>query len=851
MLRVPGGRRRSLLEAKARGADVRTVYSPLDALALAQREPEREVVFFGVGFETTAPATALTLQRARALGVRNFSVFCNHVLIGPALRAILDSPDTEIDGFVGPGHVSTVIGTRPTSSSAASTGGRSSSPASSRPTSCARSRCCWRQLREGRAEVENQYGRVVRAGGQPARRSPRWARLRRAPRLRVARPRRDPAQRPADRRRVLGVGRRAALHRPGRCGSRIRRRAAAATCCAAAPSRTSAASSARRARRSSRSAPAWSRARAPAPPTTRTAGTAAATACRRERRRGDHARATARAARRLAASSRGSSSRSCATRCSSRSSDAAVVGRERDAARRHDRLLRRPSAPLPRRRHRRARRQRHGQRPRRLGRRPARADRRLRARGRLPARRAAALLVASMAAARAPRRCRRGGRGHQGRRARRRRRPLRDDGRESDCSTFAPCSGSTASGPATACWSPAAIAEHGIAVHARARQPRARARRRERHRSPERARRGPLLARPGAALDARPDPRRPRDDPERARGAARGSPSPSTSRRCRCATTFAQPASCSGSTRCTSRTRASSSPSSRPEAAEEALAAPAQAHPLGARAALVGELREDASRSSSPARRSAPGSSTCSSATRCRGSADRGGEEGARGEPSVPRLRSGHEAGPSGLRRGGRPCRLAELAQDVRHVAVHGVLAEDERRGDLAVREPLGHEAQHLRLAPAERGAAVRLDRLGVAEETGERAAQVSRDRRARRRAHRLRGRRSAHSAGARPARGRARSARCGRPGGGGRARARDPGKERPQVGEEVELEVGGRDLRLCRGAEVAREPVDLRRGSPSGRAGRRTSVSRAASSSGRSRRASAVVASGMSSRAA
>ena len=101
MMRVPGGRG-SLLEAKARGADVRMVYSPLDALELARRNPEREVVFFAIGFETTAPATALTLLRARAEGVRNFSAFCNHVTIGPPLRAILDSPGLRLEAFIAP-----------------------------------------------------------------------------------------------------------------------------------------------------------------------------------------------------------------------------------------------------------------------------------------------------------------------------------------------------------------------------------------------------------------------------------------------------------------------------------------------------------------------------------------------------------------------------------------------------------------------------------------------------------------------------------------------------------------------------------------------------------------------------
>jgi hydrogenase expression/formation protein HypD len=167
MLRVPGGRRRSLLEAKARGADVRVVYSPLDALELARREPERHVVFFGVGFETTAPSTALTLQRARALGVPNFSVFCNHVLIGPALRAILDSPDCEVAGFIGPGHVSTVIGTRPYDF-VCTEYGRPVVVAGFEPTDILQAIVMLlRQLRDGRAHVENQYGRVVRDDGNP------------------------------------------------------------------------------------------------------------------------------------------------------------------------------------------------------------------------------------------------------------------------------------------------------------------------------------------------------------------------------------------------------------------------------------------------------------------------------------------------------------------------------------------------------------------------------------------------------------------------------------------------------------------------------------------------------------
>jgi hydrogenase expression/formation protein HypD len=109
MMRVPG-RDGSALEHKARGADIRMIYSPLDALALAQRNPGREVVFFAIGFETTTPSTALTILRAHALGVTNFSVFCNHILVPPAIRAVLDSGDVAIDGFIGPGHVATVTG---------------------------------------------------------------------------------------------------------------------------------------------------------------------------------------------------------------------------------------------------------------------------------------------------------------------------------------------------------------------------------------------------------------------------------------------------------------------------------------------------------------------------------------------------------------------------------------------------------------------------------------------------------------------------------------------------------------------------------------------------------------------
>ncbi len=111
MMRVPGSEG-SLIDAQADGADVRMVYSPLDALKLAHQNPDRKVVFFAIGFETTAPGTAVTLMRAKQLGIRNFFVFCNHVLVVPAIKALLDSPETQLNGFIGPGHVTTVIGSK-------------------------------------------------------------------------------------------------------------------------------------------------------------------------------------------------------------------------------------------------------------------------------------------------------------------------------------------------------------------------------------------------------------------------------------------------------------------------------------------------------------------------------------------------------------------------------------------------------------------------------------------------------------------------------------------------------------------------------------------------------------------
>jgi len=164
MMRVPGAHG-SLLRAKAAGADVRFVYSPLDALQLARDNPGRQVVFFAVGFETTAPATAATLQRAAALGLENFSVFCNHVLIEPPLRAILDADDVAIDGFIGPGHVSTVVGSdhfgfipREYHLPIVVTGFEPLDILQAVDLLLA-------QHEDGRREVENQYARVVAPGG--------------------------------------------------------------------------------------------------------------------------------------------------------------------------------------------------------------------------------------------------------------------------------------------------------------------------------------------------------------------------------------------------------------------------------------------------------------------------------------------------------------------------------------------------------------------------------------------------------------------------------------------------------------------------------------------------------------
>jgi hydrogenase expression/formation protein HypD len=168
MLRVPG-KSTDLLSVKARGADVRIVYSPLDAVKLAEQNPKKEVVFFAVGFETTAPATAMAAFQAARKNLKNFSLLVSHVLVPPAMEALLSAPDCRVQGFLAAGHVCAVMGYHEYPPLAAKyrvpivvTGFE--------PLDILQGvMMCVRQLEEGRAEVENQYARAVRReGNQPA-----------------------------------------------------------------------------------------------------------------------------------------------------------------------------------------------------------------------------------------------------------------------------------------------------------------------------------------------------------------------------------------------------------------------------------------------------------------------------------------------------------------------------------------------------------------------------------------------------------------------------------------------------------------------------------------------------------
>jgi hydrogenase expression/formation protein HypD len=166
MMRVPGGRG-SFFDSKAAGADIRMVYSPLDSLKIARRNPDKRVIFFAIGFETTTPSTAMTVLRAAAEGLDNFAVFCNHVRVTPAITAILSSPDLHLDGFVGPGHVSTVIGCEPYTYIPR----EHDKPivvSGFEPLDILTSvYMLMQQFADGRCETENEYARVVPWAGNP------------------------------------------------------------------------------------------------------------------------------------------------------------------------------------------------------------------------------------------------------------------------------------------------------------------------------------------------------------------------------------------------------------------------------------------------------------------------------------------------------------------------------------------------------------------------------------------------------------------------------------------------------------------------------------------------------------
>jgi hydrogenase expression/formation protein HypD len=164
MLRVPGSRE-DLAVVKSRGGDVRIVYSPMDALALAREHPERQVVFFAVGFETTAPANAMAVFQAHREGLANFSLLVSHVLVPPAMEALLAAPSRRVDGFLAAGHVCTIMGT----AEYAPIAERYRVPivvTGFEPIDILQGiHMCVAQLEQGRAEVENQYPRSVRDRG--------------------------------------------------------------------------------------------------------------------------------------------------------------------------------------------------------------------------------------------------------------------------------------------------------------------------------------------------------------------------------------------------------------------------------------------------------------------------------------------------------------------------------------------------------------------------------------------------------------------------------------------------------------------------------------------------------------
>lgn len=170
-MRVPGTEM-SLQTAKSQGADIRMVYSPLDALSLAKKNPDKEIIFFALGFETTMPSTALTVQAAQQQDINNFSLFCNHITTLPTIQTVLDDPDMQLDGMVAPGHVSMVVGKEPFDTLLA----RYQLPiviTGFEPIDILHSiKLLLEQLTQAEAKVINQYRRVVKnTGNEQARRA--------------------------------------------------------------------------------------------------------------------------------------------------------------------------------------------------------------------------------------------------------------------------------------------------------------------------------------------------------------------------------------------------------------------------------------------------------------------------------------------------------------------------------------------------------------------------------------------------------------------------------------------------------------------------------------------------------
>ncbi len=274
-MRVPASDGLSLLRAKARGADIRMIYSPQDALKIAEANPEREVVFFAVGFETTTPPTALVIREAARRAVDNFSVLCCHVLTPPAIAHILDAPAEQavaLDGFIGPAHVSVVIGAGAYGEFAR----RYRKPvviAGFEPLDVLQSILMLvQQVNEGRAEVQNEFIRAVSDEGS----RPMQALMEEVFELRECFEWRGLGEMPASARRIRPASPGTTPKRASPCTTspyRTTRPATAGRSCAGRNSLSTADCSARSAPRRTLSAPAWFPTRVPAPRTTPTGAT--------------------------------------------------------------------------------------------------------------------------------------------------------------------------------------------------------------------------------------------------------------------------------------------------------------------------------------------------------------------------------------------------------------------------------------------------------------------------------------------------------------------------------------------------------------------------------------------------